>query len=799
MLTNKNTFFKLFSVFFLLVATTSVKGQEYECRINPTSCSTFVYQVRCIDASSVSSSGDFIYAMDIHFACLNTFSLSFTGNYNGFSIGNPATATENGYNVVTFAEIGYGQLTTDLSLNTWVDVASFTIGVGATNFFLTTTSETPTYKNDIGTDSYFATNQLGVAAPTGTLAKVWNGGTTGQETAWSTGANWCPASAPAAGEAIIIPSSLSYYPVLSGDISLNSLELQSGASLDLNGHQLTLTNGLNTTGTIKGSTTSSLIINGTAAVALTMDQTTPGVSNALRNLTVNNSGGLSLNNALRVSGILTLTSGTLTSGGNLTLAALNKYQYGQVSPSGAGTIAGNLSIEKVINDTTTGWRNFALPLNGSLSGLSGIEMLYSNHATATERNIFSWDASENTGGNANGWTSASASDDENKAYLLFSERGAASIHHIDTLISFTGAYSHADFDADLYATVDPASSGASATGWNNIPNPWPSNIDIDEIFASNFLNGITYKAIHVYDAVSNQYIAKCSSGVSLTNYNTAGGTVSTSILQPFQSFWVKSDLSGFSAHTKTLPNSVRTTDTTGMGKFFKKNYDLLRLNVLDKDSAWDQTVVYFATGASANLDEAFDAYKLISYSTDVPSIYTVTADGKLAINALDESKINHSVALGFKTNKTGNVTFSVDLSELNPNTHVYLEDKVMGGFHNIKEAPYTFAASTMESNDRFVLHFMPYALSLDQLIQPKAQLSVAGNGVDVFAFVPENSSTQTYKLEVMDMMGRVVFVSDKVELKAGTNKLDLHVPASANYAIRLSNSGATVNAKVFIK
>ena len=76
---------------------------------------------------------------------------------------------------------------------------------------------------------------------------------------------------------------------------------------------------MNSTSAIKGSSTSSLIILGTgAAGTIRFDQTTPGTTNVLQNLTINrtSTGTVTLGNALTVGGNLTLTDGTLTVGGN---------------------------------------------------------------------------------------------------------------------------------------------------------------------------------------------------------------------------------------------------------------------------------------------------------------------------------------------------------------------------------------------------------------------------------------------------------------------------------------------------
>ena len=96
--------------------------------------------------------------------------------------------------------------------------------------------------------------------------------------------------------------------------------------LNLNGYTATFgkavtasTITMNSTSAIKGSSTSSLIILGTgAAGTIRFDQTTPGTTNVLQNLTINrtSTGTVTLGNALTLGGNLTLTDGTFTVGGN---------------------------------------------------------------------------------------------------------------------------------------------------------------------------------------------------------------------------------------------------------------------------------------------------------------------------------------------------------------------------------------------------------------------------------------------------------------------------------------------------
>lgn len=94
---------------------------------------------------------------------------------------------------------------------------------------------------------------------------------------------------------------------------------------------------------ITGSSSSNLIINGTVSPTLSFDQTTPGVSNALNNLTINTSGQIPLlGSDLAINGTIAFTAGKLAINGNtLTLK-------GTVTNTVAGGLRGSSTSNLLI-------------------------------------------------------------------------------------------------------------------------------------------------------------------------------------------------------------------------------------------------------------------------------------------------------------------------------------------------------------------------------------------------------------------------------------------------------------------
>ncbi len=136
---------------------------------------------------------------------------------------------------------------------------------------------------------------------------------------------------------------------LTGAGGINALEMNGTVDvLDLNGRQLTLTGavaGTDAAGSIKGSATSGLVLNGTGALGTL--RFTAG-SQTLGTLVVNRttSGSVTLGSALTVASTLTLTDGLVTTGANTltangTVTRTNGYVVGRLGknvPAGSPTV-----------------------------------------------------------------------------------------------------------------------------------------------------------------------------------------------------------------------------------------------------------------------------------------------------------------------------------------------------------------------------------------------------------------------------------------------------------------------------
>ena len=179
-----------------------------------------------------------------------------------------------------------------------------------------------------------------------TSTNTWTGNTNSN---YATSGNWCTGVVPSVGSAVTIPVVTSNnYPVLASNLSTSSLTLNAGAFLSLGGNTLTLTGTTAGTGFIKGSSTSSIVVNSTSTPMLYFN---PASGDSLLNtLIISGTGGAKLGNGVGITNLLSLNAGNLNlNGKSLTLKSTSIASTAVVGPVANGaTITGNITVERFI-------------------------------------------------------------------------------------------------------------------------------------------------------------------------------------------------------------------------------------------------------------------------------------------------------------------------------------------------------------------------------------------------------------------------------------------------------------------
>ena len=167
-------------------------------------------------------------------------------------------------------------------------------------------------------------------------AQTWNGNTS---TDWNTGSNWSTNTVPVATSNITIPGSLVNYPVLSSNVSIGSMDMQTGSRLDFNGFVLSI-NSVNHYNYFTGATLNNS--NGATDIVVNLNTGGSGYHAFFRGNTVNDNITLNLSGSNNFYDADNASANTFT--GNTTVnvsSTLDLY----LSYTAASQYNGNLTVK----------------------------------------------------------------------------------------------------------------------------------------------------------------------------------------------------------------------------------------------------------------------------------------------------------------------------------------------------------------------------------------------------------------------------------------------------------------------
>ena len=514
-------------------------------------------------------------------------------------------------------------------------------------------------------------------------------------------------------------------------------------------------------------------------------------SNAL--LTVGSGGDLLSQGTLENSGTLTISAnGRLTSEGTLVNnAGAGGFIVESDSTSGSGSvILNNNDVKATVRRHVSGkeWHIVSPPVSGQLisdflkNTNSGISKNTSGDYAMTHYD-------ESLYGTAGGWVSYYT--DEITGYLI-PGTGYLAGRSVSGILEFTGSLSAAAINGVEITRI--------ANGWNTIGNPFASAIGVsDESTSENFL-GVnsgqmdnSFGAIYIFDPKyeggSYRIINNVPVGKPELNHN---------YLQPGQGFIVKSKEDG---GTISFTKGMREHITEGTAPFFKKTsteWSILKLYAACEHNI-ATTLIAFNGNMSRGLDPTYDAGQ---YGADPEfKLYTRLAEDdegvNFAIQALPDYGFEDMVIpLGFDFAGGGEVTFSVAELNLPAGASAILEDRVLGVFTDLAEETYTVILNENSSGTgRFFIathNHVTYADEISAIVSPKKLHIYAHNRVIymVGKVDPESHA------DLYDMAGRKL---KTVRLaNPDRNSFRIYDLNTGIYLIRISGQDGTTTARVFI-
>jgi uncharacterized protein (DUF2141 family) len=646
------------------------------------------------------------------------------------------------------------------------------------------------------------------------LVPVWTGATS---SAWTTASNWSPASVPASGAEVSIPSGTPNSPNISSPITVGDLNIAAGGTFTANA-DLQVTGIFTNNGTIAG--TGAVVLNGSSAQTITGTGT-------INNLTLNNSTGVTITSGkTSIAGTLTLTSGVLTTGGLLSLKS-DASSTGRIGTITGGSISGNLTQERYIaTKTVRGYSFVASPfvqtiasswqqqvhITGAGTGGTVCPSLtaHTNGFDATVSNAASMFIYDGTKAAGSRWTSVTGTTavslTPGTGYRM-NIRGPRSIgcSLLDgtvtavttATLNSTGTLSNANKNMGSFnlSLLNNGNATVSNDNYLFVGNPYPSQISFASLLAAN--NGgsginNTYATYGPDNLVGNYAFWN---GATWTGASTGLSNSTGDIIANGQAFFVQAKVAGAGV-TLAFTESMKTGSANN-GYFRQINPNRLRIGyLLANGNKADEIMLEFANNNSSTVLNDGD---VVSMNTGSQNLKSIKAGRELAFNARNINFLSDTVKLNVVSTANGTFKLSFyDFDEMvqSSQTKIWLLDSYTGTaqlMNDNKEYAFTVntAIAATQGADRFsVIFSKPAPITLIPVVGIKAYPNPVMDQLTV-----EIPSNESFTIQLVDIYGRIVLqakASGTVNLK--TSKL----PAGS-YMLETSNAKGERTVQKIIK
>jgi hypothetical protein len=475
-------------------------------------------------------------------------------------------------------------------------------------------------------------------------------------------------------------------------------------------------------------------------------------------------------------------NGTLNANNHITLLA-TATQTALIDGNGAGDVLGNLTMQGYLA-SGFGYKYLGSPFQSATVN----EMADDVNLSAVFPSVYRHDENQAS----NGWIAYASSSN-----TLVPMRGYAfqlgNTVKTDT-IDMNGVVNNGNISLPLFNN-----NQTYTKGFNLVSNPYPSPIDWNA--ATGWTRTQIDNSVYYFNAgVTDQYTGSYSSYVN----GISSDGQANNIIPAMQGFFIHVADGSYpvagslglsnTARISVMPQTYRRLNGPEMKSFLR-----LRAGFAE-NSISDPTVIYFENSATEKFDTDLDARKLLNTNTDLPSVYSISADAKqLSINSLKEPNSSIHVPLGVLLLKNGQVSFfCTDITALPLNIYCYLYDSVAGVYKNLKDSSRYecyLAAGTYEK--RFSVVFSRTAILQQRLPADDSRTGIFQlTGTDrqkrILLNLPPGEKAV---IRVINMAGQVL---DNREYRiSGSYPLLLMQPAGI-YQIVCYTGNITITRQIFI-
>ena len=292
-------------------------------------------------------------------------------------------------------------------------------------------------------------------------------------------------------------------------------------------------------------------------------------------------------------------------------------------------------------------------------------------------------------------------------------------------------------------------TGTQTDHYDVISNPYPSSIDFYDFATSS--SSPNNAAI-----IENKYWAYNGSNGGGNWTSWAGGTENRNI-QVGQAVFVQVKSPGGNV---TFNNTFREhSDDPFRG--YENNF--LKINTYGGPVSFsDELTIRFDENATTGYDDAIETKKWNSWHEDATMIRSIADDGtELQINVLPTSSLygkdQVSIPVHFQCGHDGTYTFEASSIEtFEPNTEIWLEDKLIGGswIDFVSSPTYVFSATPEDLKDRFIVHFFGPTTIVEDVANMESTIDIYSFRENVF--VRNNTNEIIKSIKVYNLSGILI-------------------------------------------
>lgn len=443
---------------------------------------------------------------------------------------------------------------------------------------------------------------------------------------------------------------------ISSNQTYGNVTVETGATLTLNsGITLTITSNLTVDGTYNdlGGTT---LFGGSSVQSIISNVTDKTVS--FYNITISNATE-TVTNTIHINLINTLK---LNSNTNFDADGTDNRNFTLISTSSAtaristieddATLSGNVVWQRSLRTGPAGWRYIGTPIKSqTLANISddvwiqGVTEIHSWHWT----NIGTYSEPTGTTGEngVDGWVDFTSTanplvvgvgmklwqwDNNYATEQVIENKGLPVIGNgLDNIAGAGEEYT--------FPTASFTPSSFDGGGWNFYANPYPSEVDWNNVSSTDF----DARAVYIWNPNTQQYGTYSAS----TQIGTGGVT---QYLSAGQGFFVKAN-SG-SSQLKMSEASKSSADGNSFLREAEESFPKMMVKILSGNGKQDETAITFTNFSTNGYDPEFDALKLSGGWVNLSS--KLENDKLIVINAMGESRGVQSVKLNVDPYYFGN-------------------------------------------------------------------------------------------------------------------------------------------------